>query len=73
MEQSVDVCVDVLGAGAGSAGSELLLAVLWRCLAPCAAGQCPEVLPASLSDLLLFLVVGDQAARSQQLQAGKEK
>lgn len=27
MEHSVDVCVDVLGAGAGSAGSEVLLAV----------------------------------------------
>lgn len=40
MEQSVDVCVDVLGAGAGSAGSELLLAVAWRCLAPCASWGC---------------------------------
>lgn len=71
MEQSVDVCVDVLGAGAGSAGSEVLLAVAWCCLAPCAVGQRLGLLPASLSDLPFFLLVGDQAARTQQLQAGE--
>lgn len=62
------VCVDVLGAGAGSAGSEVLLAVAF--LAPCAAGQRLGMLPASLSDLPFFFLE-DEAARTQQLQAGE--
>lgn len=64
-------CVAVLGAGAGSSGSEVLLAVAQRRLALCAAGQRLGVLPASLSDLPFFLLVGDRAARTQQLQAGE--
>lgn len=44
---------------------------LWRCLSPCAVGQSLGVLPASLSDLPTLLLLGDQAARTQQLQAGE--